>query len=94
VLARRGRDAEAEALGFEAVALADDGDDPVLKADARISLGEVLELAGKRAEAEQALESALELFETKGHVTGAAEVRRRLESLQHAAPPLPAADEP
>jgi class 3 adenylate cyclase/tetratricopeptide (TPR) repeat protein len=86
VLARRGSHAEAEALADEALSLADDGDDPVLKAEARTTLGEVLELAGRRTEAEQALELALALFEAKGHVTGAAEVRRRLEALRHAAP--------
>jgi class 3 adenylate cyclase/tetratricopeptide (TPR) repeat protein len=86
MLARRGSFAEAERVALEAVALADQGDDPVLRADGRVALAEVLELAGKHGEAEQALERALELFEQKGHVTGAGDARRRLESVRHAAP--------
>jgi class 3 adenylate cyclase/tetratricopeptide (TPR) repeat protein len=84
LLARRGFHAQAETIAREAVALADRTDDPTSKADARIALAEVLELAAKTDEAAEALRQAAEYFEAKGHVTGAGEVRRRLEALRHA----------
>jgi class 3 adenylate cyclase/tetratricopeptide (TPR) repeat protein len=86
VLARRGEHAEAQRLAREAVAIADETDllDPA--GDAHADLAEVLELAGKRAEAAAALEQALDRFERKGNLVSAQRVRTRLTRLRAAAP--------
>ena len=66
LLARRGDDEAAEALAREAVALAEETDFPVLRADALLVLAEV---AGEgRAE-------AIRLYEEKGNVAAAERAR-------------------
>ncbi len=86
LLARRRDHEGAKAVAQEALALADGTDDPALKAEARVALAEVFEVAGKQDEAVGALEQALELFERKEHVLGAAEARRRLAGLRAVSP--------
>jgi class 3 adenylate cyclase/tetratricopeptide (TPR) repeat protein len=84
--ARRGEQADAERLAREAVGRADATDDLMTQADARLDLAEVLELGGGREEAVAEVERALELFDRKGHVIGAARARERLAELQAVAP--------
>ena len=86
VLARRGEHEVAQRLAREAVAIADETDllDPA--GGAHADLAEVLELAGKRAEAAAALEQALDRFERKGNLVSAQRVRTRLTRLRDAGP--------
>ncbi|MFN8231968.1 MAG: hypothetical protein U0V56_00290 [Actinomycetota bacterium] len=51
------------------------------RADARMDLSEVLELAGRRAEAIVAAADALALFEEKGNTFQAASARERIDHL-------------
>ncbi len=46
-----------------------------------LDLAEVLQAAGKPAEAVEAVEQAIELFERKGNVVGAKRARRLLAEL-------------
>jgi class 3 adenylate cyclase/tetratricopeptide (TPR) repeat protein len=86
LLARRGAHSEARQLVRDAIVIAETTDNLWAQADARLDLAEVLELGGSREEAVGELERALELFERKGHVTGAAKARERLAELQAVAP--------
>jgi hypothetical protein len=52
-----------------------------------MDLAEVLELAGRRAEATPVVERALELFEQKGNVVSAEKARARLAEAAHAGAP-------
>ncbi|MGZ4385114.1 MAG: ATP-binding protein, partial [Gaiellaceae bacterium] len=81
VLARRGELEAAERLAAEAVSLAADSDFYPAHADAHMDLGEVLELAGKRAAAATSVGEALRLYELKGNALMAARARARLETL-------------
>jgi tetratricopeptide (TPR) repeat protein len=81
VAARRGRHEEAERLAREALALGLSTQMPVSLGDAYADLGEVLALAGRRAEATQALEEALALYERKRAPARAARARAQLEPL-------------
>jgi len=81
LFAHRGERAAAEEAANEAVRLSDGTDDPTAKADARLVLAEILRAAGQNGEAATALEEAIELFEAKGNVLGAAHARARLEAL-------------
>jgi tetratricopeptide (TPR) repeat protein len=81
VAARRGAFDEAERLASEALTIIDVTDFPCDRADARVALAEVLELAGRSEDAIRVADEALELFHTKGNVTQAADVRARLERL-------------
>jgi len=65
VLAHGGELAAAEALAREVVTLADETDHADARGDAYMTLGRVLELAGKRDEAIDAVEQALEIFRQK-----------------------------
>jgi class 3 adenylate cyclase/tetratricopeptide (TPR) repeat protein len=85
ILARRGRHAEAEPLGREAVALCEETDLLDAKGDAQADLAEVLLLGGKRAEAAAALEQALERYERKGNLVSAGRASARLAELRDAA---------
>jgi len=76
---REGELAEAAGLAREAVELAGSTDFLEERGHAHVALAEVLELAGRPAEARAELDRALELYERKGHEVGAAFVRRRLE---------------
>ena len=68
VLAGRGRVEEAEALAREAVGIAEKTDWLNLHADALMSLGEVLRLAGNPGEARAAIAEAAGLYEQKGNL--------------------------
>jgi class 3 adenylate cyclase/tetratricopeptide (TPR) repeat protein len=80
VRAREGRHAEAEALVREAIDVVLTTDHLEEQARAHADHAEVLELAGRRAEARAELERALELYERKGHEVGSSAVRRRLSA--------------
>ena len=75
ILARGGDTEEGETLAREAVRLAEPTDQLVMQADALLDLADVLEWAGKPAEAEAALRRALELYERKGDIVSAARAR-------------------
>jgi DNA-binding SARP family transcriptional activator len=75
VSAHRGELDDAERLALEGVALADSTDDLNRRARARRELAEVLRLAGKQREASAASQHAIELYEQKGNLAGAARVR-------------------
>ena len=78
VLARQGRFEKAEALAREAAAVVDETDYLDQRGDAHRALAGVLALAGRESEAESELRTALELYERKGNVVRAAQVRERL----------------
>jgi DNA-binding SARP family transcriptional activator len=75
ILALRGDFEPAEALGREGVKLTGATDDVNRRAEAWRDLGVVLRLAGKAGEAGSAFERAIDLFEQKGNVAGATQVR-------------------
>jgi class 3 adenylate cyclase/tetratricopeptide (TPR) repeat protein len=81
VLARRGAFEQADALSGEAVAIAEETDWYRFHADALADRAEVLELAGRRADAATALRTALELYERKQARVDARRTRERLERL-------------
>jgi class 3 adenylate cyclase/tetratricopeptide (TPR) repeat protein len=76
--ALRSDPAEAEALARRAVERAAAGDDLNAHADALMDLADAVELGGRSDEADAALHDALELYERKGNVVGAARVRQQL----------------
>jgi class 3 adenylate cyclase len=78
VLARRGDLEQAERLAREAVELGDTVDMPAAKGEAYEDLGHVLYLAGKTAEAERAVERAVEIYDAKGAVAMRYRARRML----------------
>jgi len=67
VLAARGEFGEAELLAWEAVRLYADAESPNFQGDVWMDLAQVLRMAGKPAEAEQAAREALALYERKGN---------------------------
>jgi len=75
LLARRGELEDAERTAREAAALAHEGAEGIFTPVAWSSLGEVLAVAGKKEEAEQAFAHALRLHEHKGNTAGAARTR-------------------
>ena len=81
VLARRGELGEAETLSREAVAIGGETHLTESIGDAHADLAEILELAGRPADAQAELEAALALYERKGHVLSANRMRARLDSL-------------
>jgi hypothetical protein len=85
-LGQREEHDQAEALAREAVAIADGTDDLDLRGWLRTDLAEVLELAGKTAEARSVLEAAVGLAEAKEEVVLAQQARARLAELQASAP--------
>jgi tetratricopeptide (TPR) repeat protein len=80
LLSRRGRQAEAEAVARDAVALIEQTDMLKAIADAKLDLADVLRAAGEEAEALQAIEEAAGLYERKRHLVGMAQTRALLES--------------
>jgi hypothetical protein len=80
LLARRGEVAEAEALARDAVALADETDFTVLRADAFMDLAEVLRTTGRDIESAPLVDQALGLYEQKGNVVAAGRARRILDA--------------
>ena len=75
IRARRGVLDEAEALGHEAVRLAEPTDLLVVRGDALLDLAEVERIAGRPAEAEAATRRGIELYERKGNLVSAARAR-------------------
>jgi hypothetical protein len=80
LLARRGEVTEAETLARDAVALADETDFTVLRADAFMDLAEVLRTAERGTESTRFVTAALELYEQKGNVVAAGRARRILDA--------------
>ena len=75
ILARRGAFDEAQQLAREAVAISELSDALNRRAKAQRDLGEVFRLAGRGHDASLAFERAIELYEQKGNLVGAAQVR-------------------
>ena len=84
VASHRGEHDEAERLAREALLLVHKTDSPRDQANAHCDLAEVLEAAGRRAEAIAAWQEALTLYERKGIVPLARRTRERLSALQEA----------
>jgi class 3 adenylate cyclase/tetratricopeptide (TPR) repeat protein len=80
-LAQLGRHEEAEALAAEAVRLVARTDYLDLHAHALMALAEVLQLAGRAAEAASAVREALDLYRRKGIVVAAHRAEALLEEL-------------
>jgi predicted ATPase/class 3 adenylate cyclase/DNA-binding winged helix-turn-helix (wHTH) protein len=80
VLARRGGLAEAERLARQAVALAERTDLVNHQAETLAVLGAVLGLRGRHDDSQAALREALRLYEQKGNLMAAMEVRADLAS--------------
>ena len=78
ILAREGRLDDAEKRAREAVGLAERTDDLNAQGRVLVDLADVLELAGRSAEAVPLLERALKAFEGKGNVVSAEKVQARL----------------
>ena len=78
VLARRGDLEQAERLAREAAELSDPVDIVLAKGEAYEDLGHVLYLAGKTAEAQRAVERAVEIYDAKGAVAMSERARRML----------------
>ena len=81
IRARGGEFAEAEALGREAVALAETTDLLNTQGDTLADLAEVIALAGRPAEAIAVLEQAAERFKRKGNRTSLERVRNSAREL-------------
>jgi predicted ATPase/class 3 adenylate cyclase len=81
VRARRGELDEAERLAGEAVTVAERTDLLNTRGDTLADLGEVVALAGRRAEAVAVFEQAAEIFERKGNLASLARVRLAAEEL-------------
>jgi tetratricopeptide (TPR) repeat protein len=77
--ARAGRLDEAEQMARATVELAMTTDSPNRRAEARLALAEVLELAGAAAKAREHVDAALALYTQKGNTAAAARVRARYE---------------
>jgi class 3 adenylate cyclase/tetratricopeptide (TPR) repeat protein len=84
VSSARGGHADAERLAREAVSWTERSDSPVIQGDALNDLAEVLETAGKRAEAAAAFQAALACYERKEIIPLARRVRERLAVIQRA----------
>jgi predicted ATPase/class 3 adenylate cyclase len=81
ILAKEGALEEAEILAREAVALAEQTDQPNQRGDALLDLGEVLQQAGRAEEAETAVREAVALYEQKGNLVSAEKARALLVEL-------------
>jgi class 3 adenylate cyclase/tetratricopeptide (TPR) repeat protein len=79
--ARLGRPEEAERLAREAVTLVEQTDFPIDRAEARMSLAEVLRLGGRFEEAADLVDEALRLYEQKGNLVSAERARALLTEL-------------
>jgi class 3 adenylate cyclase/tetratricopeptide (TPR) repeat protein len=82
ILASRGETRAARTLAQEAVEIAERTDGLNMQGDALCDLAEVVELAGRRAEAAEALERALERYESKKNLAMIGQVGDRLEALR------------
>ena len=83
-LAGDGHPERALPLAEEAVAIADTGDDLVVRGGARVDLAEVQLRGGERELAERTLEEGLALLDRKGAKLPASRARQRLASLLEA----------
>jgi class 3 adenylate cyclase/tetratricopeptide (TPR) repeat protein len=81
ILARRGQVEAAVALAKEAVAISQPSDYPSYKGEPLMDLAEVLRLAGRTVQAEEAAKKALSLFEQKGNVVSAHRARALIADL-------------
>jgi class 3 adenylate cyclase/tetratricopeptide (TPR) repeat protein len=72
LLARRDELEDAERIARQAVAVVNEGGETILTPDTWSSLGEVLALAGKEAEAKEAFMHAVERHQHKGNIAGTA----------------------
>jgi class 3 adenylate cyclase/tetratricopeptide (TPR) repeat protein len=81
VLARRGEMAVALLLGAEAVTRAESSDSLHLRWHALVSRAEVLGVAGRAPEAQEALREAIRLAEQKGDLVGARLARESLDRM-------------
>jgi class 3 adenylate cyclase/tetratricopeptide (TPR) repeat protein len=86
IVSSQGEHAEAEKLAREAIALVEPVDLLPVKADAHAALGEVLSRAGRVDEAVVAVEQALALYEQKGNVVSAGQLRTVLNELRAGRP--------
>ena len=77
--------ARAIVLAREAVALLERTDYAVQRADSLVVLARVCAAAGEGAQAVEAAQAALELYERKGHLVGAAAMRALLDAFGAAA---------
>jgi ATP/maltotriose-dependent transcriptional regulator MalT len=68
VIAHGGELKQGESLAREAVTIADQTDNPHLRGDARMDLGEVLHLAGQSDEAAIVISEAVAVYEAKGNI--------------------------
>jgi hypothetical protein len=82
VFSSRGRNAEAEGLACEAVAIAERTDGLQRRGDALCDLAEVLAAAGRRDDAVAALREGLDRYERKQIIPLARRVRERLGVLE------------
>jgi hypothetical protein len=82
VLARRGKQSEAELLARDAVAIGEGTEFLNGQGDAIADLAEVLLLDGQRDEAVAALEMAIDRYERKGNLVSARHARARLAALR------------
>jgi tetratricopeptide (TPR) repeat protein len=89
-LARRGELAAAEKLAIEAAGIVEKTDWPNIRAGVQLDLADVLELAGRDAEAIPVVEEALRLYEEKQNRVGASKARSRLAALRQQPVPDPA----
>jgi hypothetical protein len=78
VLARRGRQAEAEKLIRDAVAIAETTDLLDQQGDVYLDLAEVMVWGGRPVEAASAFRQALERYERKGNLASARAAEARL----------------
>ena len=81
VEARRGNVDPAERFARQALEAIEGTDFTIDRADARIALAEVLELAGRGSEAADVTSEAIALYEQKGNVLQARQARERLDRL-------------
>jgi DNA-binding SARP family transcriptional activator len=85
--ARDGSSTEAERLANDAVALAADTDYLNYHADARVTLAEILTELGRPVEAVSELTRAVALYNRKGNIVSAREVRGSIDALRRQAGP-------
>jgi DNA-binding SARP family transcriptional activator len=78
VLARQGRIDEAERLARETLKLVSRSDSVNRNADSFTALAEILDLADRQGEAEEAIRTALRLYRQKGNLASAGRARARL----------------
>ncbi len=78
LLARRGDLSEALQLASDAMTIAEPTEFLDLRAQVRADLADVLDLAGRREESASALQGAVRLFEQKGNLAAATQLRNRL----------------